>query len=89
LDALNIRNLGKKFIYQLVNPNLVHHYAELYELQPEIISQLKNFQQKAIQRLYQSIQASKNHSLDRFIYALGIRGVGRKERNGWLIILVL
>lgn len=76
-EAMNIENLGDETVKALVNRNMVRDMADLYHLTPEDIMQLEGFAEKSAQKLHRAIQDSKRPQLDRFIYALGIRHVGR------------
>ena len=81
--AMNIDGLGDKIVDQLVNRGLVKDFADLYHLDLETIAALDRMAEKSAQNLLDEIQASKQASLARLIYALGIRFVG--ERTGQLL----
>jgi len=70
--------LGEKTVEQLVSRDMVKDLADLYRLEPRDIEQLDRFAQKSARKLYHSIQRSKKTPLDRFLYALGMRHVGRR-----------
>lgn len=74
--AFNIVGLGPKIIDQLLDNNLVKFPTDLFKLEPGDLEPLERFAEKSAQNIYQSIQASKDIELDRFIYSLGIRMVG-------------
>ena len=74
--ALDINGLGDKIIEQLVDLQLVNNIAELYTLTPAKIAALERQGDKSAQNLLQAITNSKTTTLAKFIYALGIRGVG-------------
>ena len=74
--GLNIKGLGDKLVDQLVDCGLVNNVAELYDLTAEKIIILERKKEKSAKNLLQAIAASKNTTLSRFIYALGIREVG-------------
>ena len=73
----DIETLGEKNVKQLVSRDLVSDISDLYHLQVEDLKKLEGFAEKSAEKLYQAIQDTKNPPLDRFIYALGIRHVGR------------
>lgn len=75
-STLDIVGLGIKIVEQLVNEGLVKDVADLYTLKAEDLLELEGFGQKKVDNLLESIAASKEQTLSRFIYALGIRGVG-------------
>ncbi|PKO47081.1 MAG: DNA ligase [Betaproteobacteria bacterium HGW-Betaproteobacteria-22] len=74
--AMDIEGLGEKLVDQLVEANLVHTLADIYQLDLETLSNLDRMAAKSAQNILDALQASKHTSLARFIYALGIRNVG-------------
>lgn len=74
--AMNIDGLGEKIIDQLVDRGLVKDYADLYALTMEGLLTLERMGEKLAGNILTSILNSKKTSLDRLIYALGIRHVG-------------
>jgi DNA ligase (NAD+) len=81
--AMNIDGLGDKIVDQLVEKGMVKDVADLYELKLDEVAALDRMAEKSAQNLLGEIAASKNSSLARLIYALGIRFVG--ERTGQLL----
>jgi len=81
--AMNIDGLGEKIVDQLIDKRLVKDFADLYELKLEDVAALDRMGEKSAQNLLDEIKASKNNSLARLIYALGMRFVG--ERTGQLL----
>jgi DNA ligase (NAD+) len=81
--AMNIDGLGDKIVDQLVHKGLVKNFADLYELKLDDVAALDRMAEKSAQNLLDEIAASKNNSLARLIYALGMRFVG--ERTGQLL----
>lgn len=75
-QGMNIEHLGGKTSKELLEKGLVHNISDLYLLSVEDIIKLEGFAQKSAQQLIDAIQTSKQISLDRFLYALGIRQVG-------------
>jgi DNA ligase (NAD+) len=74
--AMDIEGLGIKIVEQLITSGSVKDVADLYLLTEEQLLTLEGFASKKAQNLLSAIEESKNRSLDRFITALGIRGVG-------------
>ena len=74
--ALDIEGLGTKIIDQLVDGELVHSPADLYELTLEQLTELDRMGEKSAAKLMTAIGKSKSTTLARFLYALGIRDVG-------------
>ncbi len=76
-DAMDIEGLGEAVVDQLVSENIISHYADLYELEKEELIPLERMAEKSAQNLLDAIEKSKKQPLDRVIYALGIRFVGK------------
>jgi DNA ligase (NAD+) len=74
--ALDIEGLGEKIVDQLVDHNLVRTPADLYRLGFTAIANLERMGEKSADNLIQAINQSRNTTLARFIFALGIRHVG-------------
>ena len=74
--AMNIEGLGEKIIERLVDRGLVKDYADLYALTKDDMFTLERMGEKLAGNILTAIQNSKKTSLDRLIYALGIRQVG-------------
>ena len=74
--ALDIEGLGEKIVDQLVDQNLVRTPADLYRLGFSAIANLERMGDKSADNLIQAINQSRNTTLARFIFALGIRHVG-------------
>lgn len=77
-NAMNIDGLGPKIINQLFEKKLVNDVASLYTLKFEDLIELEKFGEKSANNLLDSINQSKNNSLERLIFGLGIRNVGTK-----------
>ncbi|MCC8110893.1 MAG: NAD-dependent DNA ligase LigA [Ruminococcus sp.] len=75
-DAMNIDGLGPQNLALLQEKGLVHSVVDLYYLTQTDLLQLERFADKSASNLIRAIEASKKNSLDRLIYALGIRGIG-------------
>jgi DNA ligase (NAD+) len=74
--ALDIEGLGEKIVDQLVDQNLVRTPADLYKLGFTALANLERMGDKSADNLIQAINQSRNTTLARFIFALGIRHVG-------------
>lgn len=74
--AMDIDGLGEKIIDQLVDSGLVRTLAELYRLREDSLSKLSRLGQKSARNLLKAIDDSRQTSLPRLLYALGIRDVG-------------
>ncbi|WP_408009165.1 NAD-dependent DNA ligase LigA [Pseudalkalibacillus sp. A8] len=77
-NAMNIDGLGEKVITQLFNENLIQDVADLYELKREELLKLERMGEKSVDNLLKAIEASKDNSLEKLLFGLGIRNVGAK-----------
>lgn len=77
-NAMNIDGLGEKVVTQLFEANLVKDVADLYKLEREKLLQLERMGEKSVSNLLNAIEASKENSLERLLFGLGIRHVGEK-----------
>ena len=75
-SALNIEGLGSKLIEQLVDEGLIKDAADIFNLNSSVLIQMDRLGKKSAKNLLTSIEKSKNTTLPKFIYALGIREVG-------------
>ncbi len=74
--ALNIDKLGEKIIDQLVDTGLVNAIPDIYALDVPVLAALDRMGEKSALNLVESIARSRETTLPRFLYALGIREVG-------------
>lgn len=74
--AMDIDGLGDKLVEQLVDEGLIHDVADLYKLKKAQLAALERMADKSAQNLIDALQKSKSTTLERFIFALGIRQVG-------------
>ncbi len=74
--AMDIEGLGDKIVEQLVDNKIVRSPADLYALGVSSLAALERMADKSATNLYAAIEKSKNTTLARFIFALGIRHVG-------------
>lgn len=74
--ALDIEGLGEKLVDQLVDGNLVRTPADLYALGLAQLSGLDRMAEKSAENILAALDRSRNTTLQRVIYALGIRNVG-------------
>ena len=77
-NAMNIDGLGEKVIIQLFDANLIKDVADLYKLTYEQLIGLERMGDKSVNKLLAAIEASKDNSLERLLFGLGIRHVGAK-----------
>ncbi|MCG7990408.1 MAG: NAD-dependent DNA ligase LigA [Candidatus Thiodiazotropha lotti] len=74
--AMDIEGLGDKLVEQLVELEMISTPADLYALTLEQLSGLERMAEKSAQNLLDALSKSKQTTLNRFLYGLGIREVG-------------
>ncbi|MEW6663881.1 MAG: NAD-dependent DNA ligase LigA [Thermodesulfobacteriota bacterium] len=74
--AMDMEGLGKKYLEQLVDKEIIRDPADLYFLKKEDIMKMDRMGDKLAENLLNAIDGSRNPTLARLIYALGIRNVG-------------
>ena len=77
-EALNIEGLGDKVVATLYEQGLISHTIDLFSLDREKLISLERMGEKSVDNLLNAIEASKESSLDKVIFALGILNVGKK-----------
>lgn len=79
-EAMNIDGLGESIIEDLYNENFITNITDIYDIDKyeEELMNLEGYGKKKIDNLKSAIKNSKNNSLERLIYGLGIRNVGAK-----------
>jgi DNA ligase (NAD+) len=73
---MDIEGLGDKLVDQIVEHNIVHTPADLYRLGLLALASLERMAEKSAQNLLDAIAQSKQTTLARFLFGLGIRHVG-------------
>jgi DNA ligase (NAD+) len=74
--AMNIDGLGDKLIEQLVEKGLINNVSDLYTLTQVQLAELDRMAEKSATNIIAALNNSKETTLDRFLYALGVREVG-------------
>lgn len=74
--AMNIKGVGPKLIERFINNGLIRDAGDFYALKQEQLVPLEGMAEKSAQNVIQAIEQSKRPTLDRLLYALGIRHVG-------------
>nr|MDJ0862720.1 NAD-dependent DNA ligase LigA [Gammaproteobacteria bacterium] len=74
--AMDVEGLGDKLVDQLVELDLVRSVADLYDLSVEQLAGLERMAEKSAANLVRALARSRQTTLGRFLYALGIREVG-------------
>ncbi|EMV4593660.1 NAD-dependent DNA ligase LigA [Listeria monocytogenes] len=84
-NAMNIDGFGEKVIIQLFSQHLIKDVADLFFLSKEKLLELERMGEKSVTNLLASIQASKQNSLEKLLFGLGIRHVGAKAAKSLAI----
>ncbi len=80
-NAMNIEGLGERVVDQLYTAGLVHDVADLYTLTEEQLLALERMGKKSVANLLNGIELSKENSLEKLLFGLGIRHVGEKAAS--------
>ncbi len=73
---MDIEGLGDKLVEQLVDADLVRTPADLFRLDLATLEQLERMGRKSAENLLQALERARHTTLERFVYALGVRHVG-------------
>lgn len=76
-NAADVEGMSESTLTVLYEARSVRRYSDLYRLQASDFEGLEGFRDKKISNLLGAIDKSKNLPLERFLYAIGIDGVGR------------
>ncbi|HJF32248.1 MAG TPA: NAD-dependent DNA ligase LigA [Sporosarcina psychrophila] len=76
--AMNIEGIGERVVDQLYRADLVHDVSDLYTLTKEQLLELERMGEKSVSNLLSAIETSKENSLEKMLFGLGIRHVGEK-----------
>ena len=79
-DAMNIEGFGDQIVEDFYNMGYLRNFLDFYNLKQykEELMELEGFGEKSINGLLENIEESKKNSLERLLFALGIRYVGSK-----------
>lgn len=77
-DAMDISGLGGAIVEQLIDANLIKDIADIYYLKYEDIVDLDRFAPKSAMNLITAIQNTKTNTLDKLLFGLGMRHIGKK-----------
>jgi DNA ligase (NAD+) len=76
-DAMDIEGLGERLSHRLVDIGLIETLADIYRIETSDLIPLEGFAEKSAHNLVAAIEASKDRSLSRLLFALGIQHVGK------------
>ncbi|MEA1909607.1 MAG: NAD-dependent DNA ligase LigA [Patescibacteria group bacterium] len=77
-DAFDIEGLGERQVKQLLDAGFIKDAADLFSITKEQVKSLDRQADKSAENVVKSIGSRKGISLDRFIFALGIRNIGKQ-----------
>ncbi len=79
-DAMNIEGFGERIVEDFYNMGFLKNIGDYYKLytHKQVLMELEGFGEKSITNLLDNIESSKNNSLERLLFGLGIRHVGKK-----------
>ena len=80
-DSMNIEGLGERIIEDFYNMNMINDFSSIYHLNKkrEELIELEGFGPKSVDNLLDSIEKSKNNSLEKLLFSIGIKGIGKKN----------
>ena len=79
-DAMNIEGLGDEIVEELYNLGFIKNITDLYTLESKnkAIMEFDGYGEKSLNKIIENIENSKNNSLERLLYGLGIKEIGTK-----------
>lgn len=77
-DAMDIEGLSEKTLELLYSEGKIRDFADMYSLCADDLTDLEGFKDKKIANILAAIAASKHTELKRFLFAIGIPGIGKK-----------
>lgn len=77
-DAMNMEGLSEATIEKFLNKGIIHEVSDLFHLEgyKEIVTEMEGFGEKSYQNLIASVNRARNTTAARFLYSLGIPGIG-------------
>ena len=79
-NAMNIEGLGERILEDFYNMKFIQNFSDIYKLKDkkDELATLEGFGEKSVNNLLEAIETSKNNSLERLLFAIGIKGIGEK-----------
>ena len=79
--AMNIEGLGERIIEDFYNMGIIKNIIDIYNLKDkkEDLIELEGFGEKSVNKLLDNIENSKQNSLEKILFAIGIKGIGEKN----------
>jgi len=76
--GFNIEGLGEKIIEKLMSVGLIRQAVDIFDLKRGDLEPLERFAEKSAQNIIEAVEKNRRISLEKFLYALGIRHVGEE-----------
>ena len=76
--GFNVEGLGEKIVERLIGEGLIKQAADIFDLKKSDLEPLERFAEKSARNIIEAIEKNKKISLEKFLYALGIRHVGEE-----------
>ena len=77
-DCMDISGMGEAIVDALIDKKLLKDVADIYSLKFEDFMSLEGFKEKSSQNLVDAVEKSKSNSLDKLLFGLGIRHIGKR-----------
>ena len=79
--AMNIEGLGERIIEDFYNMKIINNIIDIYNIKDrkEDLIELEGFGDKSVNKLLDNIEKSKENSLEKLLFAIGINGIGEKN----------
>lgn len=79
--AMNIEGLGERIIEDFYNMKIINNIIDIYNIKDrkEELIELEGFGDKSVNKLLDNIEKSKENSLEKLLFAIGINGIGEKN----------
>ncbi len=76
--GFNIVGFGESIVERLMSEGIISNFADIFDLKVGDLEPLERFAERSAEKLVSSIEKSKKITLEKFLYALGIRHVGEE-----------
>lgn len=77
-DAMDIEGMGPSLVSRLLDSNIISDTGDIYYIEKQSMANLDKMGEKSAENLLNAIESSKNRDLSNFIFALGIKHIGKR-----------
>ena len=77
-DCMDVSGMGDAIVETLIEKEFLKDVADIYYLKYDDVYSLEGFKEKSAENIMSAIEATKNNSLDKLLFGLGIRHIGKK-----------